>query len=404
MLRREKDQEERAPNANNYKILAFSNAINVISQLQQPIKSGDDQVLEMKGIGIGIKNRINTYFIQKSLASSENSVERENALKKRAILDLQRVPGIGAVKAKALVEGGCTGLASLIASEEFHSLLSAQQIIGLKYMEHLEKPASRDQVESVLNLCKANLSSRYEIIPVGEYRRGLSESSTIEMLVLHPDHVHVPLPNVPPPFSGDDFDDFLRSSDTPATKRPRKKASLTKKDRQNSRLHSEVVPVLQQRGVLLEKIAEAHHNWTGVVRIPSTGSASGPMVQPGEYRRITLHLVPAKSRAAALVYFTGDEGLHKHLRDQATPLAMYLDEFGLWKWKPQDVVELPISEALNNPDCLGDGGFWSLVKTESEEDIFTHIGVPFVEPTMRNFNFISAKPKPKKKRYSTSLR
>jgi DNA polymerase beta len=140
-------------------------------------------------------------------------------------------------------------------------------------------------------------------------RRGLTELSSIEVMVLHPDHVHIPVPAVPPPVWEDEFnldDDLPASALTPKRKRNKNASSLsgssgplTKKDRESILLHSEVVPILQQRGVLCEKLSETRHSWTGVVRLPSASSPGAGQsgssrmrapelhLQPGDYRRIT---------------------------------------------------------------------------------------------------------------------
>ncbi|KAH6911580.1 hypothetical protein BKA70DRAFT_1423309 [Coprinopsis sp. MPI-PUGE-AT-0042] len=447
LLRREKLEEERAQSPNSFKINAFHKAIEVIAHLPKPIQSGDDHILETKGIGIGIKNRINEYFVRHDLEVAQTSDDREDALKRRAVIELQRVPGIGAVKAKALAQAGCMSLLDLVSKQEYLDKLSTLQITGLKYMGHLAHAATREHVEQVIRLCENNLSSRYEFIPVGEYRRGLTECSSIEIMVLHPDHVHIPVPTAPPPLWEDEFDLDIDPPALPKKKRNTKASSsatssgaLTKKDRESIILHREVIPVLQQRGVLCEKLSETRQTWTGVVRLPSAPSsgtvpsgssrmrASELHLQPGDYRRITVHLVPQKSRAAGLLQFTGDDGLLRDLKTSAEKLGRHLDEFGVWKWirrtpvaSPSEAPSLevtpsPTSELSEDtssppppppppPTFSGGSGYWSLVKTETEEDIFEELGHPFVEPAKRNFDFISAaKSKSKKTIFSGQLR
>ena len=116
----------------------------------------------------------------------ETSDERENALKRRAVIELQRVPGIGcvyrpshtrvvlnfsrrAVKAKALAEAGCLSLLDLLSKTEFLDKLSVLQWTNLKYMDHLPIPSTPEQVEqalvSVLGLPPRPTNSRSPAFP-----------------------------------------------------------------------------------------------------------------------------------------------------------------------------------------------------------------------------------------------
>jgi hypothetical protein len=55
-----------------------------------------------------------------------------------------------AVKAKALAQAGCMNLLDLISKQEYLDKLSTLQITNLKYMDHLDSPATREVVEQVL--------------------------------------------------------------------------------------------------------------------------------------------------------------------------------------------------------------------------------------------------------------
>ncbi|TFK24377.1 Nucleotidyltransferase [Coprinopsis marcescibilis] len=411
MLRKEKEQEALLANPNSFKINAFVNAINVISQLETTIRSGDDEILALKGIGPGIKNRIHQHFIRHDMARAQTSKETEDAMRRKAVLDLQRVPGIGSVKAKSLVEAGCMGLESLIGSEKFHEQLTPQQIIGLKYIDHLEVPASRELVEKVLELLRDNVSSKYEIIPVGEFRRRFPKCSSIELLLIHSEHAHIPIPTAPSPFAEDPLG-TLRSTKR-AIKKSDRRPGLTRKDRENSSLHSDVIPLLQKRGLFTDKISEAHNSWTGVVRLPpqsqvrnllveSRAEALPLRIEPGDYRRITIHSVPQKSKAAALLHLTGDDEHTRQLERRADAMGMLFDEFGLWKWNHQEPEPCTIENAIADPSTLSKRGFWSLLKADDEQDIFDTLGLPYVDPTRRNFGFLRPT-RPKQKKYSSAF-
>jgi DNA polymerase beta len=113
-----------------------------------------------------------------------------------------------------------------------------------------------------------------------------------------------------------------------------------------------------------------------------------------------------KSRAAALISLTGDTELIRHLRLKAIKAGMHLNEFGLWRWisngspdlegKPIDADKAEHAEGTSEEQKKS--GFWQLIPTTTEEDIFKELGMDFVEPSRRNFAFLSKKVVPEQKK------
>ena len=67
---------------------------------------------------------------------------------------------------------------------------------------------------------------------------------------------------------------------------------------------------------------------------------------------------------------------------------MLLDQYGLWKWNPS--TSIPIDDdAEDNEGPEKEKGYWSLVKSCTEEEIFEELGIDFIEPAKRNYSFIS---------------
>jgi DNA polymerase beta len=58
---------------------------------------------------------------------------------------------------------------------------------------------------------------------------------------------------------------------------------------------------------------------------------------------------------------------------------MHLNEFGLWRWNK------------NLDEKLEGGGFWELVRAETEEEVLRELGMEYVEPTKRNFSLVLGK-------------
>jgi DNA polymerase beta len=91
-----------------------------------------------------------------------------------------------------------------------------------------------------------------------------------------------------------------------------------------------------------------------------------------------------ESRGAALLAHTGDVEFNKHVRAKALGMGMELNEYGLWRWQ---------GDANGDDDDVlqEDWGFWELVRAETEEEILSEVGMPYVEPEKRNFKFVVGK-------------
>lgn len=96
-------------------------------------------------------------------------------------------------------------------------------------------------------------------------------------------------------------------------------------------------------------------------------------------------MVAQKSRGAALLALTGDTEFNRDLRIRATKIGMQLNEFGLWRWNESEGTEEEGNE----------GGFWELVRAETEEEVLRELGMEYIEPTKRNFALVSGKRPPR---------
>ncbi|KAJ7079734.1 hypothetical protein B0H15DRAFT_857858 [Mycena belliarum] len=400
MLKSNKEEEAQSANKNPYKIRAFTSAINVISQLDHPIQSAAE-AKALKGVGPGIFRRIQEFFEASGLTPVVDPTVVDQLKRKRiACAELEKITGIGPVKAGELVAAGCMNLEQL-RTPEYMAMLSPNQRIGVLYFRHFDRRVSRGEAETVAQFIRDALPSKYEIVIGGSYRRGAPSSSDIDLILLHPEHVHVPVPTGPP----------SKISNTPSRKR---NGALPA-----SLLQAEVVPSLQARGLLAAEISSGALKWQGIVLVPDS-DADAPSTQmdqiavrqrrlgaiergEGAYRRMDLNLVAQKSRGAALLALTGDTEFNRDLRIRASRLGMHLNEFGLWRWnektdedseeeykframvrgeiEPEEVPEAPDDEC----------GFWELVHGETEEELMRELGMDYVEPIKRNFALVLGK-------------
>jgi DNA polymerase beta len=124
---------------------------------------------------------------------------------------------------------------------------------------------------------------------------------------------------------------------------------------------------------------------------------------------IAQSLLPARSKGAALLALTGDRPFLTYIASAASRLGYELNEFGLWCWrgngtsnKSDDTSRSDAETDATTPDGEkqsagdvssghnGDGkGYWELIASTTEEDIFEELGLQFVVPERRNFAFIS---------------
>lgn len=87
-------------------------------------------------------------------------------------------------------------------------------------------------------------------------RRGAPNSSDIDLIILHPDHVHVPFPAIP--------SHIERPSGTPKRQNGARSPSF---------LQAEVVPILESRGIIAATLSGGDLKWQGVVLLPDPDSA-----------------------------------------------------------------------------------------------------------------------------------
>jgi DNA polymerase IV len=142
---------------------------------------------------------------------------------------------------------------------------------------------------------------------------------------------------------------------------------ITKQDITAAELMSLMVPLvdsLYQCRFLTHTLATSHSDdgskWHGVSKLPD-----------GVHRRLDLLFVPWDERGAALIYFTGNDIFNRSLRLLASKKGMGLNQRGLFK----DTLRGPGRVKLARGTCIA---------SESEEEIFRILGVPWRPPELRN--------------------
>lgn len=111
-------------------------------------------------------------------------------------------------------------------------------------------------------------------------RRGITTFSEIRLMLSHPEFVHVPLPN-------------KRPSQLPSERRSR---GRKKTDGKENLLHTHVIPLFQQRGLIAETFSMTYDSWEGIVRLPGPQSEWNSRAErisaiahvEGLYRKMTI--------------------------------------------------------------------------------------------------------------------
>ncbi|KAF9483507.1 Nucleotidyltransferase [Pholiota conissans] len=401
------EEEELKSDVNPFRLNAFSKAIDSILAVDFPIRSGND-VYAVPGIGPGIVKRINEHLLRRYADNAEMDLDSDSydqMMKSQAATALEAVPSIGRKSALKLVEAGCLSRDDLL-SGKYNSLLSPKQLLNVKYATNLQRPILRKDAEEMLAFCQHHSDPKYHFTLVGDYRRGLESFTDMEIMVSHPSFVHVPLPaDLPLGFRKS------KKEKVPVSK-PRKRRKIDE-DIPTNTLHSELIPFLQKKGIVCIALSSNLLTWKGIVRLPGTNNQWGTSSErvasirrvDGQFRRLIFHIVPQRSIGSGLLSLTGNARFENYLRYRARQKGMLLNEHGIWKWTQHqpnlapDMTESFTAEhaeeykptATLKPveaEETANQGYWSLIKSSSEEDIFQELGLEYLPPTRRNFTHI----------------
>ncbi|KAK7690227.1 hypothetical protein QCA50_006880 [Cerrena zonata] len=374
MLAKHREIEKNKVDSCRYKLTAFSRAMNLIAELEEPITSIRDTV-QLPRLGHGVQGRILAY-----LNNEEWDPELHGKLAGHDIVDealrlFQGVRGIGAPLARKLVKAGCRSIEQL-TQPEFSSLLPQLIQTDIQFQAHWDKKATRTEAERVSNLISDSLPG-YEVHLVGPYRRLFDESEKIDLVVVHPN-----LPESPHP--------IWKTGLSLITSGP-----LTEVQ--------EFKEILEDRGLIAGSIgtgtrARGLWHWEGWVRIPELREGGtfenvlarrdGCDAKTGEFRLMRFALVGKHALGSALLIHTGDDEYVKLLDKQARKMGMYLNGEGLWSWVYPDPA--PEDEPVRPWPTKGTEGKFAPLPSHTEEVVLEQLGQQWVPPEKRNFKFLKS--------------
>ncbi|KAJ7224647.1 DNA polymerase lambda [Mycena pura] len=244
----------------------------------------------------------------------------------------QGIYGVGQSTAVKWYAAGCRTLEDLLAGKGGVEL-SPQQRIGIEFYDDINSRMPRAEVKALFELIKPialNIDPKLDVRVMGSYRRGKADCGDIDIMIT--------------------------------------------RDPADGRTHAGILhhllKALHARQIITADLAlpEDPFDLEAIYR----GLCCLPDVRGARQRRIDFLTVPWTSRGAALLYYTGDDIFNRAMRLKANHLGYSLNQKGLFA----GVVRDPRNRTIK----LNTG---NLVASETEEEIFRMLDVPFREPHER---------------------
>ena len=321
------DQLKESPSTTlKFKLVSYKKTLATIKKLSFEL-THTDQIKDIKGIGKTTIKKIDEILDTGTLEQIKDFDTGEVSTTKQ-LLDLQKITGIGPVKAKKFLEQNIT-LEKLLKldfsklSDNDIPLLDAlthHQQLGVKYFHDLEHKIPHSEIAEMEIYLKEILSKNIpglQMMICGSYRRKKSESGDIDILLYH-DNI---------------------------------------KDEKTAKKSNYLTLFLK---LLLSKKFITDH----LTAIDNPTKYMGFCKFKDYHRRIDIRLIPKNSVGSAMLYFTGSGDFNKSMRTYALKKGFTINEYGIYKLKPNGEKGLKI-------------------RTKTESDIFKTLKLDYVEPEDR---------------------
>ncbi|PPQ72029.1 hypothetical protein CVT26_006719 [Gymnopilus dilepis] len=320
----------------HWRAFSYSKAIRALRSYPYRIKNVEE-ARAIKGVGEKTARKIEEIIQTGDL--------RRIAYEKTEDVEVSRlfqgIYGVGRSTAIQWYAAGCRTLEDLRLGKGGVKLTAVQEI-GLRYYEDINLRMPREEARQIFELIKPialSIDPKLFIEIMGSYRRGKATCGDIDILITRP------------------TDDGLT--------------------------HRGVLPRLLRElhaaGILTEDLAtlDNPNDLEGIYR----GLCRLPNEEGSKRRRIDFLTVPWKSRGAALLYYT----FNRAMRLKANVLGYSLNQRGLFGNVIRDPRDRRVK--MNDGEALLCGGYLTslneeagvLVASETEEEIFKILGVPWQE-------------------------
>lgn len=271
-----------------YKIRIFKNALRMIKNYPDKIKSGKD-LKDIKGIGKGIMSRIDEILKTKTLKELKGFEKNYKEKEETVIDELEKVINIGKKKAIELVEK--YNIKSVNDLKKKHKQgkvkLNDKILMGLKYYGKVQENIPRKEIDQfykiILKIGK-DIDKDLIVKIAGSYRRQNKTSNDMDILLSH-------------------------------------KNILTNKNLDKNYLNMFINKLKKKKYIIDDLTSDkSKTKYMGFSKL-----GKNPI------RRIDIRFVPFESYYSALLYFTGSYQLNTDMRQEAKKLGYKLNEYGLYK-------------------------------------------------------------------------
>ena len=313
------------------KLASTKKALNIIKNFDKPITKGED-LKHIKGIGPKFIKNINEIIetghlskcdIETQQHSNNNSINNDF----KEIKLLQKITGIGQVKASKLFKEGITLNTLLDAynnnNNDILDKLTHHQLLGVKYYNDLEIRIPYNEI-TLIEIYLKNI---------------ISNIDTNLNLIICGSYRRQSV-------NSGDIDILLYHKDI-----------VNKTQMDSCQYLTNFLNVL-----IKNKFLQDHLTING-----NTKYMGFCKYENNPVRRIDIRFIPTECLGASKLYFTGSGDFNKNMRSFALKQNYTINEYGIFK----------INDDKNK----------TIVKTNTEKDIFNILGLEYVEPINRLSNY-----------------
>ena len=250
---------------------AYNNAKETI-QLYDGDIIEPNQLKGKPGIGTTIYQKIVDYISTGTLKILEE--EKDMIIRKKAMEVFTNIYGIGEKKAEELVDKGIISLEQL--AQKQMELLNDKQRIGLKYYHDIMERIPRNEIIQYEEVFKKSITSEISDLKlqiVGSYRRGLSSSGDIDVILTS----------------------------------------------ENPQHFSSYIDNLLKNNIIVEVLSRGPAKCLVITKLPD-----------GQFsRRVDFLYTSPREFPFSILYFTGSKGFNTTMREHALRMKYTLNEHGL---------------------------------------------------------------------------
>ncbi|KAF8841652.1 hypothetical protein BDN67DRAFT_900977 [Paxillus ammoniavirescens] len=311
----------------NWRVFSYGKCIRALRNYPKPIRSFS-QACSIRGVA-----HINGYrqIMEIIETGSLRRIQYEKTEDVAATKLFQGIYGVGRQTAFAWFASGLRNLDDVRARKGGLKLTAVQEI-GLKFYDDINSRMPREEAGRIFDMIKPialSLDKGLFIEIMGSFRRGKADCGDIDILITRPTT--------------------------------------------DGKTHQGLLPHLLERlhsaNILTEDLAipdnfqDLELVYRGLCKLPEPSA---------KRRRIDILCVPWESRGAALLYYTGDDIFNRAMRLKANVLGYSLNQRGLYAGVIRDPRDRRVKVCDGN-----------IIASETEEEIFKILGVPWQEPHER---------------------